>query len=240
MRIIFSRKGFDSSAGGCPSPIIDGRPISLPIPTEHRSVTSYDSLGLGEIVFHRTRGRIHGGHLCHEDPMFANGSCAFGQTGAAQTHLSRHDVGPGDVFLFFGLFSDEIGREPHHRIFGFLLVSRVISLSTAKWNDSAFPRLHPHTIGTWNANNALYVGSGSTCRDAPDGLRLTASGGPPSLWQVPPWLKRFGLSYHSSMERWLPHNRLKSVARGQEFVADIGQNEPARNWLQATLRLIEG
>ena len=33
MKLIFSRKGFDSSAGGIPSPILpDGRMISLPIP----------------------------------------------------------------------------------------------------------------------------------------------------------------------------------------------------------------
>ncbi|MEL6529675.1 MAG: hypothetical protein AAFQ27_06905, partial [Pseudomonadota bacterium] len=28
MKVILSRKGFDSSAGGGPSPIVDGRPIS--------------------------------------------------------------------------------------------------------------------------------------------------------------------------------------------------------------------
>ena len=35
MKIILSRKGFDSGSGGCPSPILpDGRLISLPIPVE--------------------------------------------------------------------------------------------------------------------------------------------------------------------------------------------------------------
>ena len=55
MRIIFSRKGFDSAAGKAPSPIIDGEPISLPIPTERRSETSYRLAGLGEIVEHMTK-----------------------------------------------------------------------------------------------------------------------------------------------------------------------------------------
>ena len=32
MKIILSRKGFDSSSGGGPSPIVDGRCLSLPIP----------------------------------------------------------------------------------------------------------------------------------------------------------------------------------------------------------------
>ena len=32
MKLILSRKGFDSANGGCPSPILDGRLCSLPIP----------------------------------------------------------------------------------------------------------------------------------------------------------------------------------------------------------------
>ncbi|MBA3801209.1 MAG: hypothetical protein H0X18_19410 [Geodermatophilaceae bacterium] len=33
MKLILSRKGFDSAAGGCPSPILeDGSMLSLPIP----------------------------------------------------------------------------------------------------------------------------------------------------------------------------------------------------------------
>ncbi|MEO1731323.1 MAG: hypothetical protein AAFR64_11360, partial [Pseudomonadota bacterium] len=104
MRIIFSRKGFDSSAGGGPSPIVEGRPVSLPIPdSKGLSRTTYGDLGLGEHAAKASRGRLGGDHLCHHDPMFlADGSCAFGQTGAAQTHLERQGVGLGDVFVFFG------------------------------------------------------------------------------------------------------------------------------------------
>jgi hypothetical protein len=130
MRIVFSRKGFDSASGGCPSPIIDGRPISLPIPTKRRSETTYDHLGVGDIVERVTRGRITGAHLCHEDPMFAEGRCAFGQTGAAQSHLSKHGVGAGDVFVFFGLFSEEGTGVRHHRVFGFLKIEEVTALGS--------------------------------------------------------------------------------------------------------------
>ncbi len=39
MRIILSRKGFDSSNGGCPSPILpDGTLLSLPIPSKNDAV----------------------------------------------------------------------------------------------------------------------------------------------------------------------------------------------------------
>src|SRR5215831_15681942 len=101
MKIVFSRKGFDGAAGGVPSPIIDGRPISLPIPTRKRSVTTYDDLGLGDIVEQLTRGKLTRRALCHHDPMFEGGHCAFGQTGAAQAHLCKNGVTVGDVFLFF-------------------------------------------------------------------------------------------------------------------------------------------
>ena len=75
MRIVFSRKGFDSGSGGAPSPILSGKPVSLPIPTTHRSHTSYEQLGLGDVVEQQTRGRIGRDHLCHEDPMFFDNFC---------------------------------------------------------------------------------------------------------------------------------------------------------------------
>ena len=215
--------------------------MSLPIPTSRRSVTSYNSLGLGEIVTRWTRGRIDGAHLCHEDPMFADGFCAFGQTGAAQSHLAHRGVRSGDVFLFFGLFAEQNSGERHQRIFGYLEVNKVVTLGAtpAPWQGHPFPRQHPHTIGEWNANNALYFGAGATCRNSPDVLRLTVPGGPPSLWYVPPWLNEVGLSYHSRVERWLPGNRLKAVARGQEFVADIERCARAQDWLKKIIRTIE-
>jgi hypothetical protein len=100
MRIIFSRKGFDSAAGRAPSPIIDGEPIGLPIPTMRRSDSTYGLIGLGDVVAHITKGRLGADDLCHEDPMFHEGRCAFGQTGAAQAHLAKQAstaIRPSDV-----------------------------------------------------------------------------------------------------------------------------------------------
>ena len=114
MKVVFSRKGFDSAAWKAPSPIIGGEPISLPIPTERRSETSYHIIGLGNIVEQITKRRISAGDLCHDDPMFLNGRWAFGQAGAAQSHLEQNDVGIADVFLFFGLFASLDGRDLHH------------------------------------------------------------------------------------------------------------------------------
>ena len=88
MKIVFSRKGFDSGAGGVPSPVIGGRPTSIPIPAHDRSEATYGDLGLGEIVERITGGRFAATSLCHDDPMFERCRCAFGQTGAAQGHLA--------------------------------------------------------------------------------------------------------------------------------------------------------
>ena len=98
MRIIFSRKGFDSASGGGPSPIVEGRPLSLPIPAGAGSRTTFGDLGLGAHAAKASRGRLGADDLCHHDPMFlSDGTCLFGQCGAAQTHLANRGVGLGDV-----------------------------------------------------------------------------------------------------------------------------------------------
>ena len=238
MRIIFSRKGFDSAAGKAPSPIINGRPISLPIPTLRRSETTYEMLGMGDIVEGLTNKKIERDHLCHEDPMFANGMCAFGQTSSAQSHLENQGVTCGDVFLFFGLFSDEVTNEKHHRIFGFLKVAKIRQLGahpSVKDNPPGFIRHHPHTLGEWNVNNTLYLGEGAESSKASKKLRLTQEGGPISSWKVPLWLFKAGMSYHGNVERWIAPDSLKLVARGQEFVTKIENKNGSKEWLEMVI-----
>jgi hypothetical protein len=242
VRIILSRKGFDSAAGGVPSPIVNGEPISLPIPTKTRSETTYELAGLGDLVARTTKGRLRPENLCHEDPMFHGGRCAFGQTGAAQAHLTNQGVGVGDLFLFFGLFAGEDGRDRHHRIFGFLRVEEVRTIGAHPCEGDRlkyFPRRHPHTLGEWNENNTIYLGLGTKARKAHQGLRLSKPGGPVSHWLVPPWLRTIGLSYHRRPSRWIGDSELQVVGRGQEFVADLGILIEPKAWLVAILDIIE-
>lgn len=243
MKIIFSRKGFDSGAGGVPSPIIDGRPISLPIPTKHRSETTYADLGLSEIVQAATNERIAGTSLCHHDPMFEQGRCAFGQTGAAQAHLANNAVGVGDVFLFFGLFAELGGRDRHHRFFGYLQVEDVISLGAhpvAEDQPRGFAMRHPHTLGEWNPNNTLYLGRGQVTSGAHEELRLTRPGSPVSRWRVPEWLREAGLTYHARADRWEGADGLNVAARGQEFIADAGERDDAERWCEDVISRLQG
>ncbi|MEM6908571.1 MAG: hypothetical protein AAF494_07810 [Pseudomonadota bacterium] len=232
MRIIFSRKGFDSAAGGGPSPIIAGSPVSLPIPAGRASATTYGELGLGDHAARASRGTLGAQDLCHYDPMFlADGTCLFGQCGAAQTHLERQGVGAGDVFLFFGLFAEEATGERHHRIFGYLKVERVIPLASGVPSEFVALR-HPHALAMHSSNDCIWSGPGKLAARASAALRLSVPKGPPSLWQRPPWLKRGGLSYHDRADRWIRGGKLRSVSRGQEFVADAGQRKAPRAWLE--------
>jgi hypothetical protein len=242
MRIIFSRKGFDSAAGSGPSPIVDGRPVTLPIPGLAVSRTTYGTLGLGRHVQHASRGRYDADSFCHHDPMFlSDGTCLFGQCDAAQSHLANQDVGMGDVFLFFGLFREARG-EPHHRIFGYLRVAEVVSLATcgAERLAELAARSHPHALASHGRNDTIYVGEGRMANRASDALRLSVPGGVPTVWRVPAWLQHGNLTYHQKPERWLGDGLLRAAPRGQEFVANIAGNDAAHAWLDAMLAEIRG
>ena len=76
-------KGFDSSSGGFPSPIIDGEPISLPIPYPSSNV-SYQHLNLGKIVKDLTGRKLTDKDLCHNDPI---GNGRIWASLSAQSHL---------------------------------------------------------------------------------------------------------------------------------------------------------
>lgn len=140
MKLILSRKGFDSSSGGCPSPIFpDGSLQALPIPDE-RSAISYGEIqfnlnsgdgtvNIGSLVEdltqYKTKGKM-GSRLiaqsgAHLDPdlvrsMYPRKSGwkpVLGQTSSAQGHLQKQGVSEGDIFLYFGLFREVEQVEGH-------------------------------------------------------------------------------------------------------------------------------
>ena len=136
------------------------------------------------------------------------------------------------------------------RIFGWLQVDCVLEVGTdARASRKRSPWLtdHPHLQSGWPASNTVYVarealnlggkelalpGWGLFAR----GLRLTAPAAKQlSRWAVPDWLnpKRggCGLTYHPP-ERFSADGHLQAAARGQEFVANIGEREDAREWVR--------
>ena len=115
MKIILSRKGFDTTSGGCPSPILpDGTLLSLPIPDEEDlkySDLQYNGFSYDRILTGLNPGAVYSG--CHLDPDIREGvrivpadnwRPAFGQTGSALGILRNAEVTVGDLFLFFGIF----------------------------------------------------------------------------------------------------------------------------------------
>ncbi len=233
MKLVFSRKGFDSANGGRPSPIIDGRPVSLPIPERVGASTTYGQLGLGQLVSKVTRDKLSADDGCHDDPMFADGFCWFGQSGAAQGHLRKQDVGTGDVFVFFGLFADEASGARHHRIYGLMDVAGHAPAeqirSIAGWREP--PRPHPHLSDKPRRQNTIYFGEAVVARHATAKLRLTRPSGPASRWSIPAWLASSGLSRHANPDRWEIPGELATVAIGQEFVCTIDGLQSAQAWL---------
>ena len=257
MNIVFSRKGFDGSAGGYPSPIIDGMPLSLPIPYL-KSTKSFNQQDLGKIVTDLTNGKVSGNNFCHNDPDLSIG--AFGQVSSAQSHLDNKKVGPGDLFLFFGWFRDvEIvddkyrykkDTRDHHRIFGWMFIDQKLSVGA---DTKEFRRkfhkyaAHPHANGEWRCNNTIYLAPDTVSLF--DEISISGFGVLPKskqtllsnldapskrYWVVPDWLNpgKGGCipSYHN--EKNYINGFLKTAGRGQEFVCKTKKNnDQLKRWL---------
>lgn len=190
MKIVFSRKGFDSGYGGVPSPVLPGiGPVSLPIPSEAgKCARSYAPAGvpLAELLSHLSAGKFDEASLVHYDPDLERTSCprgigwrpAFGQVGSAQSHLANRGVGVGDLFLFFGWFRPAErfenrwrfvpGAASFHALFGWLHVGACIYLPTQdarhapEWLSD-----HPHV-----AHAARFAGQSNTIYVGADELRM--------------------------------------------------------------------
>ena len=243
MKLILSRKGFDSAHGGCPSPILDGRLCPIPIPdtgapTRYGQISGFSGAAIAQIVEDLTGGRVGRRDGAHLDPDLRRDAIAravgwrpiFGQAGAAQGHLARHQIGRGDLFVFFGCFrrAEEVGSAFRfvrgtpklHVIFGWLQVGRVHRATCGLAAEIPWTSGHPHLAAPDRyKNNTLYFasdrlssvgidanGAGTFDRLEPE---LILSQIDPyigcSTWRLPRWFDPGGrapLSYHSKATRW--------------------------------------
>nr|WP_250808176.1 hypothetical protein [Neorhizobium tomejilense] len=228
MKIVLSRKGFDQGSGGGPSPILpDGTMISLPIP-DGRLGRRYGDLkhaqyDIGELVRQMSGYRYGPGSFAHLDPDLEHSRVsradgwlpAFGQTGAAQGHLAKMGVGPGDLFLFFGWFADvenrsggvwrrKPGGRSVHAIHGWMQVGEVISLASGTvedWRHRPWLAGHPHVGRYPDPRNTVYIArqelsltgvdgqgmaGGGHFHEIDDRLIMSAPNAPgKSVWQMP-------------------------------------------------------
>jgi hypothetical protein len=175
MKLILSRKGFDTVRGGVPSPIFtSGTMVSLPIPSSKTNIpysqVSKAGMNLGQIVNAIPGCKTTSGSPVHLDPDLEKNSLprmtgwkpCFGQVGAAQGHLAKQGVKKGYLFLFFGLFRDVdvanitsaisgqiayLRKSPEiHVLFGWLLVDDVIPLQSTPGHSPSWLAYHPHVI----------------------------------------------------------------------------------------------
>ena len=128
MKVILSRKGFDSAFGGYPSPILpSGEMVSLPIPLN--DAIRYSDLKIGRSTYYdlmtdlKPRIKSNGKWLdldketkSHLDPDIHNDSIdresgwrpCFGQIDSAQSHLENHQVSEGDLFILWLVQKNQI------------------------------------------------------------------------------------------------------------------------------------
>ena len=202
MRLILSRKGFDSAAGGCPNPVFpDGSFYALPIPDDRSRVTYGDlnvgGRNIGQLVNSLT-GRRHwrrrGAHLDPDliadvYPRQPGWRPLLGQAGAAQGHLRNQQVGVGDLFLFFGLFRPVVrqgrgwrfdpGAPAFHALWGWLQVGQVQPVDGLDAAQRAWAGYHPHCHGEADPLNTLYLAADAL--DLPGTVNRPGAGTFPQL-----------------------------------------------------------
>ena len=174
MKVILSRKGFDSAFGGYPSPVLpSGEMGSLPIPLE--DAIKYSDLMMGKSTYYdlmadlKPRIRSNGKWLnlneetkCHLDPDIYRDSIyresgwkpCFGQMDSAQSHLENQHVSKGDLFLFFGWFRKtrynnaklefDLRERDLHAIFGYLQIGKIAKVDH-EFEAPKWMAYHPHT-----------------------------------------------------------------------------------------------
>lgn len=180
MKIVLSRKGFDSSAGGVASPILpDGTLLSLPIPDPNTDITYNEITGggypLGQIIDDLTRSVITAQDKAHLDPDIEFATYRrqpgwrplFGQDGAAQGHLNRSGIKQGDLFLFFGWFRHTQFENGHlrfcpgapdlHVLFGWFQIGSIYTGDKISSCLPSWSRYHPHHGRSPTNNNTIYM-----------------------------------------------------------------------------------
>ena len=243
-RIVLSRKGSDAAWGGRPSLRVGTELISLPIPESASRARAAEATGTGvrygELPLHARVGGLHT-HLqrmgperyVHLDPDLRpelrpahlrtpaiQRERLFGQEGAAERHLRNQEVGPGDLFLFFGWFRDaqqqgktwkRVGPD-EHCLWGWLQIDETYAVTSAEAATKLpWAAHHPHAAhwDRYDRNNRLYrarkrlsfapkLPGAGVFRWHP-GLTLTQRCGTAVTrkeWCLPGFVRRTGLTYN--------------------------------------------
>lgn len=256
MKIILSRKGFDSGKQNAkmPSPIIDGKVLlSFPIPFD-KNETNYSELIFRGKNYHQIARELRPTfefERCHLDPDIYDNILekrpedwepCFGQEEAALTHLVNQKVKIGDIFLFFGWFKEignngsgykyKRGASDKHVIFGYLQIGGIHDTS----EEIAKYYWHPHSTTPPSGPNAIFTASkylldtklpGYGTFTYSEDLDLTKKGYSRSKWELPDCIKGKPISYHNELSQ--KKDYFQSAMIGQEFVLCADEN--ITHWL---------
>ena len=167
MKIILSRKGFDSANGKQPNPVMpDGTLLSFPISDKEYGNNTYSYLEWNGMSYYdiikqlKPKTDLEPNGCCHLDPDLRKETKkdrkvgwkpAFGQADTALRHLRKNGVEEGDLFLFFGWFKETIETDTGlvyrkdapdlHIIYAYMQIGEIIEP-----NDNPYEWLmdHPH------------------------------------------------------------------------------------------------
>lgn len=243
MKVILSRKGFDSSNGGIVSPVFeDGTMLSFPIPS--KDTITYEELVCNGVSLDKLLDDLgyKGGKYCHLDPDIEKSrrkapvqdwKPAFGQINQAASYLINNGISKGDLFLFFGNFKhvkevdgkyryvhrnkniddDYYGRQ-FQAIWGYLQVGEVIT--DADEQKELF--WHPHSC-----DERIYKGKNNMIFVASD--RLSFSPDLPGCGVLPYDIRRVLSMPGKPKATWKKHDAydLKNIESNRRNSAKNGQ-----------------
>lgn len=184
MKVILSRKGFDSANGGIVSPIMDdGTMLSLPIPSDDKD--SFDDLVFRGESYSKILSdlKYKGSRFCHVDPDLSmerrrnaieGWRPIFGQINSSAVYLIRNvDIKVGDLFLFFGNYhkvknvdgkyqyikksGDFYSDNDLQVIWGYMQVGRIITDPEEQKKYTWHP--HSNDVRTKDSSNVMFVAS---------------------------------------------------------------------------------
>lgn len=255
----------------------NGEMLSMPIPiSPGEKGVSLNQINWGEHfyaeVIQGLYPNLKGDELFHFDPEINRAAKesrhekwmpAFGQAGAAQTHLENENIEIGDIFLFFGSFihtyENSQGKltwekeHEFHAVFGYLEIGEIISAEKiqADYKADIYER-HPHfeNRNIYNAHNTLYIASENLSDTALPGagtfkfrneLRLTKKGYKKSQWTLPAY---FHPEFGTTISRCLSPIRYRKdgdnllfepVSIGQDMVVR-DSNEKVESWAKNLIK----
>jgi len=188
MKIILSRKGFDSAAGGYPSPLFinEGKLLSLPIPEDNEDNGTDTKIKYKDLIFKNgikysdimNELGITGfdNKYAHLDPDLkrdtiesrkSNWKGIFGQCSSSQSHLNNQKVEKGDLFLFFGWFRDVkkingkysyVKGTDKQLIWGYLQIGEIENIDADSKYED-WKLSHPHYYDRQRKRNTAYIGA---------------------------------------------------------------------------------